>query len=310
MATPIEELGLDALHEKGWFGAYKWLILRRISQVSIILLFLLGPWFGIWILKGNLSASWVFGQIPLVEPIVFLQILASGAVGILSTTVTGVLIVVIFYALVGGRAYCAWVCPVNIVTDAASWLRRKLGIKSTSKIPDYARWWMLGAVVIVAMATGSLAYELINPVSVTHRGLIFGMGAGWAIIAAVFAYDLLIARHGWCGHLCPMGALYSAIGTYSIVRMRSDKRDACDDCMECFEVCPEPRILPAALKQGMKQGKPAAVLSSLCTNCGRCADICAKNVFAFGLVLPRERMAGPSREGAGKAEDGTIKQAP
>ncbi len=310
MATPLEELGHDALAQKGWLGAYKWLLARRIVQVAIIGLFLLGPVGGVWILKGNLSSSLLLDTVPMVEPITFLQMLAAGAVGITTTTIIGVLIVIVFYALVGGRAYCAWVCPVNMVTDAAAWLRRKLGIKSTSKIPDWARWWMLAAVAILAMATGSLAYELINPVSMTHRGLIYGMGAGWAVIAAVFAYDLLIAKHGWCGHLCPMGALYSAIGSYSVVRMRSDNRAACDDCMECFEVCPEPRILPAALKQGQKQGLPPAVLSSLCTNCGRCADICSKDVFAFGLVLPRERMAGPSREGAGRAEDETLKQAP
>jgi ferredoxin-type protein NapH len=130
------------------------------------------------------------------------------------------------------------------------------------------------------------------------------------IILGIFAYDLLVARHGWCGHLCPMGALYSAIGQYSIVRMRSPKRADCDDCMECFEVCPEPRILPPALKQGMKQGLTAAVLSGLCTNCGRCADICSKDVFAFGLVSPRERTAQTGREGTAKAEDGTVKQAP
>ncbi len=310
MATPLEELGHDALAQKGWLGAYKWLIARRIAQVAIIGLFLLGPLGGVWILKGNLSSSLLLDTVPMVEPITFLQMLAAGAAGITTTTIIGVLIVAVFYALVGGRAYCAWVCPVNMVTDAAAWLRRKLGIKSTSKIPDWARWWMLGAVIVLAMATGSLAYELVNPVSMTHRGLIYGMGAGWAVIVAVFAYDLLIAKHGWCGHLCPMGALYSAIGSYSVVRMRSDNRAACDDCMECFEVCPEPRILPAALKQGQKQGLPPAVLSGLCTNCGRCADICSKDVFAFGLVLPRERMAGPSREGAGRAEDETLKQAP
>ncbi len=311
MATPIEELGHDALAKKGWFGAYKWLILRRVVQVSILGLFLLGPLAGVWILKGNLSSSLLLDTVPMVEPIVFLQMLAAGAVGITTTTVIGFLIVTVFYALVGGRAYCAWVCPVNIVTDTAHWLRRKLGIRASAKISGNARWWMLAFVLVVAAATGSLAWELVNPVSLTHRGIIYGMGAGWAVILGIFAYDLLIAKHGWCGHLCPMGALYSAIGSLAPVRMRSDNRAACDDCMECFEVCPEPRILPPALKQGMKQGLPPAVLSSLCTNCGRCADICAKDVFAFGLVLPRERMAGPSREGAAKAVDeGTIKQAP
>ena len=309
MATPIEQLGRDAIAKKGWLGAHRWLILRRISQVGILLLFLLGPWAGIWIVKGNLSSSLVLDTVPLVEPIVFLQMLAAGFTGMLATTVIGVLIVVVFYALVGGRAYCAWVCPVNIVTDFAHWLRRKLGIRTSAKISEHTRWWMLGMVLVLAAATGTLAWELVNPVSLLHRGIIFGMGAGWAVILGIFAWDLLIQRHGWCGHLCPMGAQYALIGQLSPLRMRTDNREQCDDCMECFEVCPEPRILPPALKQGMKQGLPPAVLSGLCTNCGRCADICAKDVFSFGLVWPAERRARAGHAADGPQKD-TVKQAP
>jgi ferredoxin-type protein NapH len=39
-------------------GAHKWLLLRRISQLSILALFLLGPLAGIWIVKGNLNYSY------------------------------------------------------------------------------------------------------------------------------------------------------------------------------------------------------------------------------------------------------------
>ena len=296
MPTPLAQLGRDAIAGKGFLGAHKWLILRRLSQLAIIVLFIIGPIGGVWVLKGNLAGSWVFDTVPLVEPIVFLQMLAAGFTGLLGTTLIGVLIVTAFYALLGGRAYCAWVCPMNIVTDTAAWLRRRLGLRGGVKAPRSARWWMLAMALLLAAASGQLAWELVNPVSTLHRGLIYGMGAGWGIVAAVFVWDLLFQKNGWCGHLCPMGALYAAIGSVALVRMRSDNRAACDDCMECFEVCPEPQILPAALKQGEKRGLPAAVLSGLCTNCGRCADICAERVFAFGLVTPAERMRAPIRK--------------
>jgi ferredoxin-type protein NapH len=32
--------GAEAIAEKGWLGAHKWLILRRSSQIGILLLFL------------------------------------------------------------------------------------------------------------------------------------------------------------------------------------------------------------------------------------------------------------------------------
>lgn len=312
--TPIEQLGKDALRTKGWFGAYKWLILRRISQAAIIGLFIAGPVGGVWILKGNLAGSWLFETIPLVEPFVFLQMLAAGMFGFLTTTLIGVAIVVAFYALIGGRAYCAWVCPVNVITDAAAWVRRKLGITQSAKISPHTRWWMLGAVLVVAALTGQLAYELVNPVSILHRSLIFdldlsnpvakgalfGMGAAtWLVIAGIFLFDVFIAKHGWCSHVCPMGAMYSLIGAKAAVKVASPNRAQCDDCMECFEVCPEPKILPPALKQGMKQGLPAMVTSHLCTRCGRCVDICAKDVFAFAFLTPGK--AAPAESGKGSS---------
>ena len=287
MATPIEQLGRDALATKGWLGAYRWLIARRIVQVGIITLFIIGPIGGVWVLKGNLAGSWLFDTVPMVEPFVFLQMLAAGMFGFLSTTLIGVAVVVAFYALIGGRAYCAWVCPVNIITDAAGWARRRLGISQSAKISPHLRWWMLAAALLLALASGQLAYELVNPVSAVHRGLIFGMGAGgWAVVAGIFLFDLLVAKHGWCSHVCPMGALYSLIGRPAALKVASPNRAQCDDCMECFEVCPEPKILPPALKQGMKQGLPARVDSALCTRCGRCIDICSKDVFAFSLMAP------------------------
>jgi ferredoxin-type protein NapH len=58
-------------------------------------------------------------------------------------------------------------------------------------------------VLLLPLLTGAMVWEYVNPVSMLHRGLIFGFGWAWVVIAAVFLYDLLIVRRGWCGHLCP-----------------------------------------------------------------------------------------------------------
>ncbi len=310
MATPIEQLGRDALAAKGFFGAYKWLILRRIVQAAIIALFIIGPVGGVWVLKGNLAGSWLFETVPMVEPFVFLQMLAAGMFGFLTTTLLGVAVVVAFYALIGGRAYCAWVCPVNVITDAAAWVRRRLGIAQSAKISPQTRFWMLGAALVLAALSGQLAYELVNPVSIVHRGLIYGMGAaGWLVVAGIFLFDVVVTKHGWCSHVCPMGAMYSLIGAPALVKVRTPNREQCDDCMECFEVCPEPKILPPALRQGMRQGLPAVVSSSLCTRCGRCVDICSKDVFAFGFLTTGKAKPGEAGENAPGKKDGELKKA-
>ncbi|MEW8499661.1 MAG: 4Fe-4S binding protein, partial [Candidatus Thiodiazotropha taylori] len=125
-------LGDDAIAAKGWVKSHKYLILRRISQLGILALFLTGPWFGLWIVKGNLASSLTLDVLPLTDPYVLLQASLSGVVP-QTAAIIGVVIVLVFYFLVGGRVYCSWVCPVNMVTDLAAWLRRKLGISSTSQ---------------------------------------------------------------------------------------------------------------------------------------------------------------------------------
>ena len=47
------------------------------------------------------------------------------------------------------------------------------------------RYWLLGFVLVIAAATGSLAWEWVNPVSMFHRGLIFGFGLAWVMVIAL-----------------------------------------------------------------------------------------------------------------------------
>lgn len=273
-------IGQEAVEAKGWWLAHKWLVLRRLTQLGILAVFLVGPWFGIWIVKGNLNYSLTLDVLPLSDPFIMLQSLVTGHVPE-KLGLIGVAIVVGFYLLVGGRVYCSWVCPVNLVTDAAAWLRERSGIKGGAHVSRSARYWILALTLLLAGITGTLAWELVNPVSMLHRGLIFGIGAAWSVVLAVFLLDLFVMNRGWCGRLCPVGAFYGLIGKVSPLRVSAVKREACNDCMDCFAVCPEPLVIKAPLKDGGK-GVGPVILASECTNCGRCIDVCSKDVFVFG----------------------------
>ena len=280
--------GHEAVVAKGWLGAHNWLLLRRLTQLAILALFLVGPWFGAWIVKGNLNYSYTLDVLPLADPFVLLQSLVTGHVPE-RLAIVGVGIVIVFYALVGARAYCAWVCPVNLVTDAAAWLRARLGIKGGAHVGRQTRYWILAMTLVAAALTGTLAWELLNPVSMLHRGLVFGMGAAWAVVAGVFLLDLFVVNRGWCGHFCPTGAFYSLIGAASPLRIVAAGRERCNDCMDCFAVCPEHQVIRPALK-GADRGVGPVIVSPNCTNCGRCIDVCSKDVFRFGV-----RNAGAGR---------------
>ena len=65
--------GAEVIKLKGWFAAHRYLILRRISQLAILGLFLAGPLLGVWIVKGNIASSLTLGVLPLTDPLVLLQ---------------------------------------------------------------------------------------------------------------------------------------------------------------------------------------------------------------------------------------------
>ena len=270
-------VGKEAKKSRGWFNANKYLIMRRVSQLSILTLFLLGPWLDMWIVKGNLSSSLLLETVPLTDPFVLLQSIFAGH-SLATDVLIGVSIVIVFYLIVGGRVFCSWVCPVNMVTDAASWLRCKFGIKATSGgVSSKTRYWLLASVMISAFIAGSIVWELVNPVSILHRGIIFGMSFAWFLIAFVFLFDVFVVKNGWCSRICPMGAFYSLLGKFSLLRISAKNRDKCNDCLECFAVCPESQVINPVLKG---EGS-IVVLDGNCTNCGRCIDVCEPQVFSY-----------------------------
>ncbi len=265
--------GKEAVEKLGWWRAHRFLILRRLCQLAIIALFMAGPTLGV--LTGNLSSSMLFDTVPLSDPLIVLQALATGHIPEFNALL-GVVIVVVFYAILAPRAFCAWVCPLNIVTDLAAWLRRKFNIKASYRWSPAIRYWLIPVLMLGSALSGAILWTWLDPVAAMHRGLVFGMGAGWVLIALVFVLDLLLVEHGWCGHLCPLGATYGVIGRKSLLRVTAVRREDCTKCMDCFYVCPEPEVLRQPLKEGDRR-----VMDQNCISCGRCLDVCPEHVFEF-----------------------------
>ncbi len=153
--TPLPT-GQEAIAVKGWIGAHRYLLLRRTSQLFFLGLFLLGPWAGIWWVKGNLAGSMTFDFLPLTDPMILLQTTLAGHIPEL-TAIIGALIILAAYALIGGRVYCSWVCPINPVTDAAHWVHVKLGMPKGWQPKRSTRYWILGMLLVVSAITGTVA---------------------------------------------------------------------------------------------------------------------------------------------------------
>nr|WP_321268004.1 quinol dehydrogenase ferredoxin subunit NapH [uncultured Sulfurimonas sp.] len=258
---------------------YRYLILRRFTQIGLLVLYFGANAWGWTVLMGNLSSSVVLEIIPLSDPYAALQMLAAGAV-LATDLIIGVLILTVFYFLIGGRAFCSWVCPVNIITDAANFLRRKLDFDRVQGVKQPAsrniRYWLLALSLIISAIMGVTAFEFLSPISMVHRGIVFGLGFGWAAMLIIFLFDLFVLKNGWCGHICPLGGFYSVLGKFSLIRVHHTVEN-CTLCMKCKNVCPERQVLHMIGKESLP------VLSGECTNCARCIEVCDDDALGFSI---------------------------
>ena len=133
------------------------------------------------------------------------------------------------------------------------------------------RYWVLAISLILSYLLGVAAFEFVSPISMVHRGIVFGIGFAWAAALIIFLFDLFVLKNGWCGHICPLGGFYSLVGRYSLIRV-DHNHENCTNCRKCIEVCPENQVLFMINKDSDKKtkagfiaviGRPNAGKSSL-----------------------------------------------
>ena len=264
---------------------HRWLLSRRLVQIFILLGFVVTyPVVG-KLAIGNLSSSVWFDAITLTDPFIFLQSLLAGS-SIALPALIGVAITGGFYIVFGGRIYCSWVCPINLVTDAAHWLKQKLHIKDNLSISKKLRTTVLIAALALSLLGGTLAWEIINPITLLQREIMWTSFAGSLILLSIFLFDLLISRRGWCGHICPVGAFYAFIGRYGRLRITATEPGSCKGsaCSACVKACPEPHVLAPLVMD-----KDVSVRSGDCIRCGACLDACTSGVVKMKFHMKNDK---------------------
>jgi ferredoxin-type protein NapH len=280
-----------------WFRMHRYWILRRSTQIGILVLFWLGANHHLGILTGNLSSSRVLRTIPLADPYAVIQILATGQT-LAATVLAGALIILLFYLVVGGRSFCAWVCPVDLLRGVTDASKKRLRLGGQFRVARSTRYWLMVMAIPLSAATGLAAFEWLSPIGVIQRELIFGPGLGLLVIAALVLADLFLLRDGWCGSLCPLGAFYSLLGRFALLRVGFDA-ERCDHCCDCVSVCPEKHVinLPRMEQRGF-------IDSGDCLNCARCLEVCPRDAYQFRL-----RPTGGAASRTGKGEHDATQQA-
>ncbi len=280
-----------------WLHRERFLLARRAVQIAVLVLFYGSLHWG-WkllgqpLLVGNLSSAQLLGTVPLADPFAALQMLVARH-PLAGEVLLGAMLTLLTYALLGGRVFCAWVCPMNVVTDAAAWSRQKLGVDTSRdlvRLPPNTRYVALALALAVSALAGLAAFEAYSPIAMLHRELIYGLGLGLSAALGILLLDTFVLHRGWCGHLCPLGAFWALVGRVPrLGRLQLAFDDAtCSRCGDCVKVCPEPRVLHFADCANAGQ-----VLGGECTRCGRCVATCPESSLQFQLLLrPRSPRAG------------------
>ena len=173
---------------------------------------------------------------------------------------------------------------MNLVTDLADALRRALKLDADLvRLSKGVRYASLVTALLASAATGVAAFEAVSPQAFLWRDVVWGTGLG-ALSAAlgIFALDLALLRHGWCGHLCPLGAFWTVVGKVvgrvfgrSLVGIAFEK-NRCTHCGNCLRVCPEPQIIRFKELEAKDR-----IPTGECLNCGKCLEVCPEDALRF-----------------------------
>ncbi|MCL2883117.1 MAG: NapH/MauN family ferredoxin-type protein [Coriobacteriia bacterium] len=272
----------------------RWLIARRTVQILVWVVFctplvvagfsLLGLTPGVedavqtpaqGIFFGSLSASQIL-NFDILDPFATLQTMVASRSFDLAW-LWGLLPVLLVYVIIGSRAFCGWICPVNLLLEFVDWLRKKLRIPNAGRrLPRRTKIAVMVLFLLLALICAQPLFENISPIAALGKTLLYGSMAGLGTLVGIIVLELFWAPRIWCRSLCPLGGFYELFGRVGIFRVRI-KHDACTHCGKCETACiAAPEILKPALAGSTKR-----VCAGDCLRCGACIDACPTHALSM-----------------------------
>lgn len=258
----------------------KWKWIRWSFLLSINFFFFASYYFDIQLLEGTLNGSRLLG-FHLEDLFTGTQImLASRIVNI--NLIIGMVSVTLLYLIIGGRLFCSWVCPYHFLAELGEklhqFLRQKKIIKRNYTFDKNLRYYFYALFLALSFFTGIAIFEVINPVGILSRAIVYGPGMMLVWVIALLAFEVFFSRRAWCRYLCPVGVSYTLIGFLAPLKIKWDI-NKCVNCKECQKVC----MVPHVLKDTVNKGVTDYVNSGDCTRCGLCIDACDDAALKFDL---------------------------
>lgn len=187
-----------------------------------------------------------------------------------------ILAAVLVTALLMGRAFCGWMCPLGAVQEWIARLGRRLtggnGRKKgwiPVKLPPvvdkplrYLKYVVLATILWASLEAVFPPLKEFCPYRVLF-GFHLETPLSISVLVGFVAASVLVERF-WCKYLCPMGALLSVFNKIAPIKVTTT-RSVCVDCGRCGAACP----------MDIEQ-RPEKIDNLECIRCLECIDTCAR----------------------------------
>lgn len=268
---------------------------------------------------GTLSAfGW--GDVSILCPVGALEAMLATKAAIPRAVVS--LVLVVLACILIGRAFCAWICPVPVVSRLRNAFKKKTSSSESSiavdtplskkersllrgcssgcssyadttieKSPVDSRHIVLGASLLSAAVFGFPVFCLICPVGLSFATifLIILLFAGgdvtWTVVVVplVLLVEVVFFRR-WCSSICPISAFMSLVAKFNRTLRPSINDNACIETSR-GGVC---GCCGAACEVGIDPRHPELGASwSECTRCKECSEVCPAEAISFPFVVKK-----------------------
>ena len=203
--------------------------------------------------------------------LVFLALLLTGRIQVwMAVTFLSIILAVLL-----GRFYCSFICPIFTAARVTEKMR-KLCKKKAAPVPTFTRSPYLRP-LILALFAAAVFVSLFFKIGLPLFPVLI-------VIAAVLA--LFFVPSFWHRYLCPLGVLFSITSRPARIYLYVDQ-EHCSGCGLCEKKC------PGAAVQETGQNGEREIQRKHCLLCFICRDVCPQGAIA----LASAGRAGISQQG-------------